>query len=1173
MDDINTVDADLANLNIMDEEEDPMVIIGDNITQIQDFCLVGRVLTDNVVNFPTLKNTLADLWHPLRGVTITEMEDKRILFRFYNEIDLKRVIDGMPWFFNRHLIIFHRLIGNEEPNTVPLWETVFWVQIHNIPIRFYTKQLGDFIRKFVEYDASMATKVKLTLSNQQVELGWDLSLRAAARGVVNRRVDSFERKLILNAGGIWELMGKREAQGGLSLGWKEGISLNLKSYSRYHIDVEVEEENEAEVWRFTGFYGEPVEHNRRELWELLRALKRGSNMPWLVVEDFNEIMFSFEKQSGRIREERQMEAFWKVLEDCDLADLGFSGQWYTWEKGRLVSNNIRDVIVKLKELGRSLHGWSKGEKKLREQRIDELNGRLCELGGCEFSKDVLEEITGIKIELNLEADKEEIYLEQIARTNWLRMGDKNTAFFHKSASHRKRKNMLKGLEDEFGTLKTEIEEMAKMATHYFKDLFSSKGTSDCSKLLESFQPSITEEHNRDLMAEFTKDEIVAAIKSIAPLKASGRQITDNIFVAYEILHSFKKRRETSEKGFALKLDMSKAYDRIEWSFLEKKMISRMGFCDEWISIIMKCVRSVTYSVVLNGRNGEEFHPQRGLRQGDQLSPYLFLICTEGLSRLIKMAKTEGKLEGTKVGRGNIMVSHLFFADDSMLFGEASIEGANNVKTVIKEYEQVSGQLVNFDKLLIYFSKNVGTEVREQVGGTLGVRISNNPEKYLGLPTMIGRRKKHAFVDIKERFLKALHNWSLRLFSAGGKEVFLKAILQAIPVYVMQCFKFPITVCRELENLMNKFWWRNSKSNKGINWCKWRDMCTPKVKEGLGFKDLESFNLALLAKQGWKILMQPNCLFACVMKSKYFPKGDFMNAELGSYPSFTWQSIWGARHILEKGIRWRVGNGRRLIYGMMPGYQGLETEESTVREEIVDHLFRDCNLTQQVLQTDSSCNREIIWIDWLIKEFNSQNTKKYEIKAVNYWAIWYNRNKIYHEGSRGQVNEMLAFIKAYYAEISELGELPKQANGIQEKRWKPPEGNIIKLNFDAYFNQNMEKSVSGIIARNKEGLVMAACTYPWDNILDPTTTEARACLQAIIMAEEMGFQEICVEGDSLTIIKQINSLEDDRSNINNLIKEIMGRLPKFRVLNFRHVPREANRAAHEMASEGNIYEEP
>ncbi|KAH1096826.1 hypothetical protein J1N35_013747 [Gossypium stocksii] len=164
MGNINTVDEDLANLNITDEEEDPMMVLGNDITivQLYELCLVGRVLMDSVVNFPSLKYTLADLWHPLRGVTITEMEDKRILFKFYSEIDLKQLLDGMRRFFNRHLIIFHILIEKEEPNIVPLWDTVFWVQIHNLSIGFITegmaRQFGDFIGRFVEYDASMVTK-------------------------------------------------------------------------------------------------------------------------------------------------------------------------------------------------------------------------------------------------------------------------------------------------------------------------------------------------------------------------------------------------------------------------------------------------------------------------------------------------------------------------------------------------------------------------------------------------------------------------------------------------------------------------------------------------------------------------------------------------------------------------------------------------------------------------------------------------------------------------------------------------------------------------------------------------------------------------------------------------------------------------------------------------------
>ncbi|MBA0817421.1 hypothetical protein Gohar_021930 [Gossypium harknessii] len=161
---LSMVGADLANLNIMDEEEDPLVVIGDDISADIEYglCLVGRVLTDSIVNFPSLKNTLADLWHPLRGVSIMEIEDKRILFRYYSEIDLKRVMDGMPWFFNRHLIVFHTLIRGEDPFTIPLWITVFWVQIHNLPVGFITegmaRQFRDFIGKFMKYDASMVTR-------------------------------------------------------------------------------------------------------------------------------------------------------------------------------------------------------------------------------------------------------------------------------------------------------------------------------------------------------------------------------------------------------------------------------------------------------------------------------------------------------------------------------------------------------------------------------------------------------------------------------------------------------------------------------------------------------------------------------------------------------------------------------------------------------------------------------------------------------------------------------------------------------------------------------------------------------------------------------------------------------------------------------------------------------
>ncbi|KAA3469216.1 reverse transcriptase [Gossypium australe] len=202
----------------------------------------------------------------------------------------------------------------------------------------------------------------------------------------------------------------------------------------------------------------------------------------------------------------------------------------------------------------------------------------------------------------------------------------------------------------------------------------------------------------------------------------GRQITYNILVAYEILYSFKKRRGRLNKGFALKLDMSKAYDRIEWCFVEKMML-QIGFREERITLIMRCITSAKYTVVTNEKMGKNSDRQKGF------------------SCLFDNAKREGMILGAKVGRSNISVTHLFFADDSMMFGEAPTDGANNMKRIINEYEAISGKKVNFDKSLFYFSGNVKREVQEQLDNILGVRISNNPKKHLGLPIIVGRRKK------------------------------------------------------------------------------------------------------------------------------------------------------------------------------------------------------------------------------------------------------------------------------------------------------------------------------------------------------------------------------------------------------------------------------------------------
>ena len=169
----------------------------------------------------------------------------------------------------------------------------------------------------------------------------------------------------------------------------------------------------------------------------------------------------------------------------------------------------------------------------------------------------------------------------------------------------------------------------------------------------------------------------------------GRLITDNVLVAFETMHHINGKKGGKKGEMALKLDMSKAYDRVEWVCLEKIM-AKLGFGEKWRNLIVKCVTSVSYSVKINGKPKGKIIPSRGIRQRDPLSPYLFLLCVEGLSALIKKSVDMGEMEGITVCRGAPRLSHLFFADDSITFCKATLNECNAIQRILGVYEQASG---------------------------------------------------------------------------------------------------------------------------------------------------------------------------------------------------------------------------------------------------------------------------------------------------------------------------------------------------------------------------------------------------------------------------------------------------------------------------------------------------
>ena len=219
---------------------------------------------------------------------------------------------------------------------------------------------------------------------------------------------------------------------------------------------------------------------------------------------------------------------------------------------------------------------------------------------------------------------------------------------------------------------------------------------------------------------------------------------------------------------------------------------------------MQCISSVTYAVCINGKPSGHIIPTRGLRQGDPLSPYLFLLCAEGLSALIKKASADGLLEGISVSRGGPCLSHLFFVDDSLIFCKATIEECEVLQRVMSKNEKASGQQLNRSKTSLFFSLNTAKEIQDEIGIQFGAQVIRQHEKYLGLPSLVGRNKKNTFKEVKAKLAKKLAGWKEKLLSKASKEVLIKVVAQAIPMYTMSCFKILDSLYDEMTSLIRNF---------------------------------------------------------------------------------------------------------------------------------------------------------------------------------------------------------------------------------------------------------------------------------------------------------------------------------------------------------------------------------
>ena len=286
-------------------------------------------------------------------------------------------------------------------------------------------------------------------------------------------------------------------------------------------------------------------------------------------------------------------------------------------------------------------------------------------------------------------------------------------------------------------------------------------------------------------------------------------------VDFEVLHRMRNKRRGKSGQMAVKLDISKAYDRVEWTFLQKVML-KLGLDEKWVKLAMETVCITTYSVPINKELKGFVTLTRGIKQGDPLSPYLFLFCAEGLSTMLRKVEEARHLQGVLSSNGGVCLSHLLFVDDSLIICQATMEECHRLLAILEQYEATSGQAINRQKMLVFFSRTTRADVKHNIRNLMGARIVEDCEKYLGLPMASGKSKMNTFKELQEKITRQVMGWKEKFISNAGREVLIKTVVQAIPTYSMSIFKIPKSLCETINSTMAKYWWGQTKEEKKIH---------------------------------------------------------------------------------------------------------------------------------------------------------------------------------------------------------------------------------------------------------------------------------------------------------------------------------------------------------------------
>lgn len=419
----------------------------------------------------------------------------------------------------------------------------------------------------------------------------------------------------------------------------------------------------------------------------------------------------------------------------------------------------------------------------------------------------------------------------------------------------------------------------------------------------------------------------------------GRQATNNVIIAQEMLHMVRRRRK--HKGdMVVKIDLEKAYDRVDWAYLEQ-ILRMVGFGNMLIQVILSCLETSQLAVLWNGDRLPPFKPGRGLRQGDPLSPYLFVLCMEVLGQKIQQAVAAKQWRACRVRRDGPMISHLFFADDLLLFGEASCWQARRMHDILSDFCAQSGQRVNSRKSRIWYTPHTPARKIHAISMEFGIPQTHHLGKYLGVPLIHERVQSTHFDYLIDKVRLRLSGWKSSLLSRASRLVLIQAVTAAIPTYAMQSCRLPCKTLQMLERINRRFFWGDTEQKNTVHSVAWTTVCQPKPFGGLGLRALSSTNRIMLAKLAWRYLKEPTALWTTVITALHGPLGTLLCRSPPSTSSFITRGLIYGYALLRQGLRQTSDGLVETPPWWLPSSKGLFTTQSAY-----EFLLRESDPTSQ-----------------------------------------------------------------------------------------------------------------------------------------------------------------------------------------------------------------------------------